>query len=363
MQYKNFYVQLPVRANNVTMLDGVVQNDTANIVHLQLMDGDEPFDFDGFTDIVLTVLLPTLNAQRKNVKVTARISNLEEYSQDNPYSIHSVDPKNGRIDFALSGALTQEEGQYFAQIEILDAGETITTTKLNYRVKDNIASNTPIANILTSDQFASITDLITQLSALVSSMDNWSIAEDGRENLETIRQENERSRVEQFQELSTELSNMMATIRGDLLRAEEYADLSYQYSQLASGPTQEAIEAAIEEMDIPSITDLTSAIENEHKSDKILGGFDDEAAITLTIRKGLEEDLPLLLPGELGFTTDTKDIYIGTSDGNECLTRLYVASDTAPENTKQLWVDTSSNNVIKFYNGTSWEVTANSVFA
>lgn len=31
--------------------------------------------------------------------------------------------------------------------------------------------------------------------------------------------------------------------------------------------------------------------------------------------------------------------------------------DTAPSNTKLLWVDTASGNITKFYNGSSWVAT------
>ena len=37
----------------------------------------------------------------------------------------------------------------------------------------------------------------------------------------------------------------------------------------------------------------------------------------LQIKRGLQVDLPILAEGELGFTTDSKDLYIGTSDGNQ----------------------------------------------
>lgn len=35
----------------------------------------------------------------------------------------------------------------------------------------------------------------------------------------------------------------------------------------------------------------------------------------------------------------------------------WVAQDTSPTNTKLLWIDTSNNNIIKFYNGTEWTPT------
>lgn len=364
MQYKNFYIQLPVRANNSPMLDGIVQNDTANIVHIQLMDGDKPFDFDGFTDIVLTVLLPTLDAQGKNVKITARISNLDDYSKENPYSIQAIDPEVGRIDFALTGALTQEEGQYFAQIEILDGAKSITTTKFNYRVKDTLSSNTPMDTLITAEQFSGITDLINQLAAIVANIGSWNIAEDNRKNSELERKSNEIIRIETFQELANQLESMMSTIRADLAKAEEYAKYCYEYSKYASAPSEEAIRRVIAGMDIPSRTEVDEAIERESKSNKTLGDFGDSAMI-YKIRQGLEDLIPMLSSGEFGLTTDKKDVYIGTASGNKCLTKYFEAGTTPPSDTNLLFIDTANNNAIKFFNKETekWEPTATSVFA
>ena len=40
------------------------------------------------------------------------------------------------------------------------------------------------------------------------------------------------------------------------------------------------------------------------------------------IRRGLEEDIPILAPGEPAITTDTKKFFIGTVDGNICFESL-----------------------------------------
>jgi hypothetical protein len=38
---------------------------------------------------------------------------------------------------------------------------------------------------------------------------------------------------------------------------------------------------------------------------------------TIQIKRGLKAGLPTLAPGELGYTTNTKELYIGTDSGNE----------------------------------------------
>ena len=42
-------------------------------------------------------------------------------------------------------------------------------------------------------------------------------------------------------------------------------------------------------------------------------------ADTIKIRRGLKVNLPTLEEGELGFCTDTGELYIGTSEGNVLL--------------------------------------------
>ena len=48
--------------------------------------------------------------------------------------------------------------------------------------------------------------------------------------------------------------------------------------------------------------------------------------IQLKIRRGLKVNLPTLAEGELGFCTDTKEVFIGTSSGNVRLDETYTAA-------------------------------------
>ena len=47
MNYKEFNYAVPIKDNNVVIIDGIVQYDTANILNIRLMDGTEPFDLLG----------------------------------------------------------------------------------------------------------------------------------------------------------------------------------------------------------------------------------------------------------------------------------------------------------------------------
>jgi hypothetical protein len=50
---------------------------------------------------------------------------------------------------------------------------------------------------------------------------------------------------------------------------------------------------------------------------------------TIQIKRGRKPGLPTLTSGELGYTTDTKRLYIGTDTGNEILTTFRLSA-TAP---------------------------------
>ncbi|MFQ9811219.1 MAG: hypothetical protein ACLRYB_18225 [Segatella copri] len=58
MNYKEFNVSLPVNTNNVVVVDGIVQYDTANIVNVRLMNGVEPFDFAEIHEVFIEILKP-----------------------------------------------------------------------------------------------------------------------------------------------------------------------------------------------------------------------------------------------------------------------------------------------------------------
>jgi len=42
-------------------------------------------------------------------------------------------------------------------------------------------------------------------------------------------------------------------------------------------------------------------------------------ANTIKIKRGLKTDLPTLAVGEMGYCTDTNELFIGTSTGNELI--------------------------------------------
>ncbi len=88
-----------------------------------------------------------------------------------------------------------------------------------------------------------------------------------------------------------------------------------------------------------------------------------DEAVAIRISRGLRDDLPALDEGELAYTTDTQELWIGTETGNVCLTesgqttlkikrgdlaRLPQLADgelAFTKDTRELWIGTGGGNV------------------
>lgn len=69
----------------------------------------------------------------------------------------------------------------------------------------------------------------------------------------------------------------------------------------------------------------------------------------IKIRRGNEINLPVLADGELGFTVDTKKLYIGTAEGNA----LLVAAQTAGDMLKSIY-DTDNDGKVDWAENVDW---------
>ena len=117
MNYKQFYCQIPIKDNNVKIVDGIMQHDTANIIHARLMDGAEPFDFTGYTGVLIEILKPDGN------HIQAMITDDPEVNEsNNPYNIQVLDPASGRVSFTLKGQATVLKGTHFAEVIVYGNG-------------------------------------------------------------------------------------------------------------------------------------------------------------------------------------------------------------------------------------------------
>ena len=120
MNYKEFNVLLPIRENNVKIIRGLVQYDTANIVNVRLMDGVESFDLTGYTEVFIEILKPD------GTEIHACVTDDPEINNDNnPYMIQIKDPAEGRISFTLKDQATVLTGTHFAQIVVLVQGKPL----------------------------------------------------------------------------------------------------------------------------------------------------------------------------------------------------------------------------------------------
>lgn len=197
MNYKVFNVAIPIKENNVVLVDGVVQFDTANIINARLTNGVEPFDFTGWTDLFIEILKPN------GKKIFASCVNPEDIGSeagDNPYAIQVIDAEEGRISFALKDQATAVEGMHFGRIIIMGAGERLSSSRFNYYVGQSMFTDEDYTSIWTSwelgqeDDYNALVEMLRKSSA-------FSEAERGRVAAENERVINEQMRNDEVAEL------------------------------------------------------------------------------------------------------------------------------------------------------------------
>lgn len=352
MNYKEFNISLPINTNNVAVVDGLIQYDTANIVNVRLMDGIEPFDFTGYTDVYIEILKPD------GTHIQACVADDPEITGDNnPYSIHVVDPKEGRISFNLQGQATILTGTHFGQVMITSGGKILTSARINYYVGDTLQSDDDLDEVTSSGDYASLRAMIARNSAIAT-------AERDRIDAETLRRLAELAREERIEELEDYITNYLNNAVAYVEQTEDYMEEAEKFAQLAQNPSAEIIEQLIAQLDLASETYVDDSIDTATK-DFDAGNYTDgaDAKKLLKARRGNEADIPALEVGEFGFSTDAGIAYIGGNSGNIALNGVYVAQETAPDRHDILWVDTASGSAVKYWNGNAWTPTATATFA
>ena len=350
MNYKEFNISLPINTNNVGIVDGIVQYDTANIVNARLLDGLEPFDFTGYTNVFIEVLKPD------GTHVQTCVCEDPEVTDDNnPYAIQIVDPAEGRISFTLQGQMTILTGTHFCQIMITVDGRILTTARMNYYVGDTLQKDYDSEDLTSSDEYTSLRTLITQNSLIAT-------AERDRVDAETLRKLAEIAREERMDELADEITEYLDNADSYVTQTKEYMELAQQYAQFAQDPSLEIIETLIESLNLAPKDYVDNSITTATK-DFEAGNFTDTNRKILSVIVGNEADLPELETGEMGFAKDTEVLYMGGENGNLPLNGVFIAQSTAPERKDLLWIDTGSGNSIKFWNGSEWAATATATFA
>lgn len=350
MNYKQFYCQIPIKDNNVKIVDGLMQHDTANIIHVRLMDGAEPFDFTGYTGVLIEILKPDGNHIQSMITDDPEVN-----ANNNPYNIQVLDPESGRVSFTLSGQATVCKGTHFAEVIVYGSGRRLTSARINYYVGD----------ILDDDGFdVSSTGDYSSLRTILNECMKIANDETDRNEAEAARKENEDKRADTFEKNMAELKAYLENAIEYIDQTRGYMEQAYAYAQLAQEPSAELISSIISTLGLANTEYVDNAV-NDATQDFDAGEFTDASADVklLKVRTGVEESLPDLATGEFGFCTDIEQLYIGSSSGNIPVGGAYVASATAPTRTDVLWIDTASGNSIKWYNGSAWKATATATFA
>lgn len=348
MNYKEFNILLPVSDNNVKIIDGIVQYDTANIVNVRLMEGVEAFDFTGYTEVFIDILKPD------GTFISTCVADAEDIADDNnPYSVQVLDPKDGRITFTLQGQATLLTGTHFAEITVMGAGASATAAKINYYVGDTIARDTDPETLTSSDDYVSLRTLIARNSSIATEERN-------RVDAETLRKIAEAAREGRMNDLETEIRDYLNNAVGYVADSKNAMELAKQYAELAQNPSKEIMEDLIQELDLITKQYVDNLV-NASTKNFDAGSFTDDADTKklLKVRTGLAENLPDLVDGEFGYATDTKRLYMGDVPING----VYEASPTAPSETHVLWIDTSAGGAIKYWDGAAWQPTATATFS
>lgn len=351
MNNKAFNVSLSLTDNNIKIVKGLVQYDDANLFNIQVLSNGEAFDFTGYTDIVLSIRKPD---------GTSVITELIEEGD----TVQIIDAENGKISMQLGGQATLLPGMHFATIGFYGDGLKATTAKLNYFVAEAIDTE---GNIASHDDWPILDQLIAHNSLITAAEEARIIAEQARITAEEARISNNAGMIATATALSNLAQQYAETARNwaavafataipgdywDFVIVEEdgksnlyveYDDSLYPDGYTLPAITQDQLEARLAAIDC---------------------GVFGTPVDKVQIMGGLLADIPVLSDRELGYATDTKEMYIGTAGGNQVLNIPgYVAQATAPANTAVLWIDTANNNVIKFYNGTTWVATSAATFS
>lgn len=347
MDYKEFNVAVPIRQNNVVIIDGLVQHDTANIVNARLMDGTEPFDFTGYTEVFLEILKPDGKSIQTCVTDDPAINDA-----NNPYMIQIIEPKEGRISFTLQGQATVLEGTHFMQIVIMGDGKRLSASRMNYYVGDTLLKE--LGDVGSSNEFTSLLTLINRNSAIASE-------ERVRVDAETMRKIAEEEREERISVLEEFIRSYLSNAEGYVDQTHGYMEEAEKFALLAQEPSAEIIEDLISTLNLASETFVTNKLA-EYVENYDAGTYKALAHL-LQIRRGKDVDKPTLSDGEMGWSSDANILYVGSASGNIPINGTYQASNDAPERTDILWIDLAAGGVIKYHDGAEWQPTATATFA
>lgn len=331
MNKKLIPIVVQLKQNNNFIVTGINQNDAGVLFDIKIMDGLESFDFSGASIVTLKIKKPD-----------------ETFTYDSTESsyVDIVDSTKGRLKVNIPTSCTAQNGMHFCTVGFAYDEETVfETMSFNYYVGEN--PNAENDDVIGTNEFPVLTNLVAQISGVLSA--------------EQVRTSNEEDRVDAEAERQASYTEIVTVVNNKL------TEIQNAYSNLQS-MLQELNEAIAEggSVDISQITALaTKTWVEDYASDLNYGDTSTGKSGRLTIYHGADADIGTLNEGEFGYATDTNRLYIGGSNGKALINEpCFVATASAPMDTTKLWIDISgSAPVIKYYDGTAWVSCNTAVFA
>ena len=328
MNKKVIPLVVQLKQNNNKIVKGINQNDAGVLFDIQINDGLKAFDFSGASIVTLKIRKPD-----------------ETYTYDSSGGeyVDIIDPVNGRLKINIPTSCTAQNGMHFCYVGFGYDSETFfETMSFNYFVGDN--PNPEDDNIMGTDEFPILLNLIAQTSDAVGAETIRTYNEEERVTAETTRQNVNATLIALFvevlgflEEKITDIESMVTELNTAIAQGG-----SVDISQISALATKTYVDNALEELNFGSASDV--------KSNKLI------------IYHGNENDLGTLEEGEIAYATDTNKLFVGSDLINES---CFIASASEPTDTTKLWIDTSisSTPVIKYHNGTTWVSCNRAVYA
>jgi hypothetical protein len=300
-------VSLSITGSEVKRIAPLVRGDTNNIVNVKIVDGGQEFDLSSF-DFITVMVQPPVGESFLVIG--------EAYPSNT--SLEIVDAVKGMLLLRVQGIGCTLVGAHKVSFQFwrydvegeqpswADGTVTrISTARMNYDVLESLD---PMSNAFDSE----IADRYNSLFVLMAKVTEFQQNEDERDENEQARIAAEilrESTTQGIVEDATQLLNQVISIE----------QLCREWNTAISNLIAENV---FDIQDLPSFaTDLDLA---DLKAD-IVSELEDGTIVPKTVSP-------------------------------------YVADGTAPTDTTKLWIDTGNNNVIKFYNGATWEATATATF-
>lgn len=324
-----------LKQNNNYIVQGINQNDAGVILDIKIMDGLEDFNYAGYAVVILKIMKP---------------DGTYTYDSNTGAYVDIVDPTTGRLKVNIPTSCTAMNGMHFCTVGFGYDEETIfDSMSFNYFVGDN--PNASDDDVIGTNEFPILTNLVAEISGAVTEEEGRKFAEAERVNAEEERQ--------------ASYENMMSTLQTKLEQVEDALEdannmLNSVYQAIAQGGS----------IDIDTINGLATKTYVSNYVRFLNFGYNASTGVKdtrLQIYRFADAQMPTLAVGEFGYAPDTHNLYIGNngSDGNTLINEpCFIASETTPDDTTKLWIDTSgSSPVINYYNGTTWVSCNTAVFA